>query len=85
MVIAFCGFLKNLKLFHFSTKLSHNDNEINKIQNISIRTNSCEDATLNDNTTNKMQMQRIMDEHIQMNKGYESILQRLKKLELKIE
>ena len=48
-------------------------------------TNSCEDATVNVNTTNKMQMQRIMDEHIQMTKGYESILQRLKKLELKIE
>ena len=66
-------------------KQLHEDDKMNTIQNMPMCTNSCEDSTINVNMIHTIQTQRMLDEHMHKNKSYDSILERLDKLESKIE
>ena len=86
MVIAFCGFIKNWKQDRILIKLSHKDHRMNTVQNMRMSTNSTEDSTINVNRINIMQIQRIMDKHLNKRfKRYASILEKLDKFESNIE
>ena len=66
-------------------KQLHEDDKMNTIQNMPMSTNSSEDSTIDVNMIHTIQIQRMMDEHMHKNKSYDSILERLDKLESKIE
>ena len=84
MLVAFWGFIKNWKQNRILTKQLHEDDKMNTIQNMRMTTNSSEDSTIDVNMIHTIQIQRMMDEHMHKNKSYESILERLDKLESKI-